>query len=337
MLCSDAISLVTGKDADGDEGGAAPSEPSKSKLGSLSALLRHGSSSAAREAREAGAEPGGEDDLEDGQVFTLGVSLSQVLSVTLAGPARLQIAFFPNKPTKKTIGRHAKGVLLATFAAGASGEASPGVGAGAHSFTVELRDDAEAEALKAEITGAMHRLSEALSWLDQRLPLISQTTLMAVSVDEGAGQRQTLLPFPQFGQRLALPPAVSQALQAGAGAAAGGAPPQAGTITAWLSTAVGPAVATITPAMLLDPSGDYELLHTVVAEVRSPPDCEATLHTNTGTGAAAGVRCPQGAWRQAWTPNSSCVDSGFCWTFTSWCGPSAFHCPLQPGGRTTCR
>lgn len=237
------------------------------------------------------------DGVEDSQLSKLGVALTQVLAVEVFQEKRVKISFAAQRPTTRKTEETTKTVVKSLlfpiwypFDALNKEDWSiesyleghlvrdPGV----HSIIIELANKKEAEALKHDIECAGKRLYEAVQFLGLGLPFRTSTNVTMLTVDVTSkkqqgdamtrsrrhswGHRQVrtpvlshVIPFPGWGEKLALPDNISTALlkqqehQGDVMRMPSISPSSASStvIKIWLTTPLGPAVAEVTPTMIL--------------------------------------------------------------------------------------
>lgn len=219
------------------------------------------------------------------EVVSMSISLTQLVAVEVAewhGKPRLKLVYQPNKPAGGGQGMAAVRGLLnpvwqplesvlredASGAGGAGGLLRSGRSTAhdpsAHVVLLEAGGAQEAAALCASIQAAVRQLAAALRWLSRGLPLQEAPVVTAVTVEPGAAwptkaaraggggdvpcgvpapgaprAAASLVPFPGWGQRLALPLEASRPSLA-----------QQPLVKVWISSALGPAVAQLTPGQL---------------------------------------------------------------------------------------
>jgi hypothetical protein len=324
VLTPDALQLFTSDDAaeEAAAGGGKPAAGARAYggLGKLVSVRARGESPMGREATGAAAPAaavagaaaptgGDAEDLQEGQVFRLGVALGQILSVQVVKDCRLLVTYTPNRPSKRNaVEEHALSVLRslrermeeAVRWREAAGEGARRRDPTAHHFTVVAADGGEARGLAAAVQRAQRQLALAVEWLADGLPLRPQAQLVMLTVTgggedggaeggaqgrgragpppgdeaQGAGAppgHAFVLPFPAWGAQLELPPAVGAAIAAPSSRRAAET-----SIAVYLSTPLGPAVAALPLAQLRRSAAEGSCPLTAVAALQTPPGDDAS-------------------------------------------------------------
>ncbi|KAL4539619.1 hypothetical protein Ndes2437B_g02017 [Nannochloris sp. 'desiccata'] len=162
------------------------------------------------------------EDLSEGQVFRLGVALSQIVGVEIQKEVRIKVFYQPNRPSKKgTVEEQTlmvlKGLLKTVdimkfrdYKTGTSSTSSSPPGSAAltaapstttttvatapitspvmpphkhaHHFTIVTESKEEAAGIKEDIEHAQRQLAMAVFWLSEGLPLRGTSNIMMVTV-----------------------------------------------------------------------------------------------------------------------------------------------------------
>jgi len=151
------------------------------------------------------------EDLSEGQVFRLGVALSQIVGVEIQKEVRVKVFYQPNRPSKKgTVEEQTlmvlKGLLKTVdimkfrdYKQGTSNTnpsssppGEPALAASnapvmpphkhAHHFTIVTESNEEAAGIKEDIEHAQRQLAMAVFWLSEGLPLRGTSNIMMVTV-----------------------------------------------------------------------------------------------------------------------------------------------------------
>lgn len=252
------------------------SKPSASNSSGESVSGAPSSASLQQTATGSGGTGDDPEDLSEGQVFRLGVALSQILAVQVVKENRVRILYQPNRPSKKGSVEEQTLVVLRTLLSAvdmvswnnATTPPPPLTFPHAHHFTVVAPDGFEARNIRDEIERAQRQLAFAVLWLSEGLPLREDSTPTMVTVgpkhtgpgsgpsgaspngyvtdeDEIAlpsavGISAYTVPFPSWGQNIQLPPEACSALASQNSRRLGDT-----VITIYLSTPLGSATAEI--------------------------------------------------------------------------------------------
>ena len=233
------------------------------------------------------------EELAEGQIFRLGVSLNQVLGVDIVKDVRVKVYYQPNRPSKKgSIEEQTMMVLrtlLRTVDVKKVGkhhrEASSLPHPNAHHFTIIAESTEEALAIKDAIERSQQKLAMAVLWLSEGLPLrrtssivmvtvgassvntTTTTTTTAATANANIGQNTFSFPYPAWNAELELPIDVSGAL---------GTPNSRRSLTTsvkiYLSTPLGPATAEIPLLSLLQSASEGSAPITTTATLQVPPE-----------------------------------------------------------------
>jgi hypothetical protein len=151
------------------------------------------------------------EDLSEGQVFRLGVALSQIVQVEVQKDVRVKVFYQPNRPSKKgTVEEQTLMVLrgllrtvdimkFRDYKYGTSSTSSTSSPSGdaalstitapviaphkhAHHFTIVTESKEEAAGIKEDIEHAQRQLAMAVFWLSEGLPLRGASNIMMVTV-----------------------------------------------------------------------------------------------------------------------------------------------------------
>lgn len=212
------------------------------------------------------------EDLSEGQVFRLGVALSQILAVQVVKENRVRVLYQPNRPSKKGSVEEQTLVVLRTLLSAVDMVSWNNVGTPtppsafphAHHFTIVAPNGCEAGNIRDEIERAQRQLAFAVLWLSEGLPLREESKPTMVTVgpkttrpetggspngyatDEedvlpcAVGTSAYMVPFPSWGQNILLPPEACNALASQNSRRLGDT-----VIMIYLSTPLGPATAEI--------------------------------------------------------------------------------------------
>lgn len=136
------------------------------------------------------------EDLNEGQVFRLGVALSQILAVQNIKGNRVRVLYQPNRPSKKGSVEEQTMMVLRTLLSAMDvmsarkDPATPPPTATfqhGHHFTIVAADAMEAMDIMEEIEQAQRKLAMAVLWLSEGLPLRDDSRPVMVTVGAGRG------------------------------------------------------------------------------------------------------------------------------------------------------
>lgn len=193
-----------------------------------------------------------EDELLEGQIFRIGVSLNQILSVEIHNGSEMVVFYQPNKPTKRSIIEQNKVYLYKNLmdAVDTLGSAMYkkdnkskadifGKYPDAHHFLVKFSKGEDPVEFKSEICNAQDRFQQAMVWLGRCLPLNDQSHVIMVTVGYQDSLDRFCHPRPSLNDLIELPLHVGKAI------AKQDSRYLDMRISIYLSTPIGPATATV--------------------------------------------------------------------------------------------
>ena len=193
-----------------------------------------------------------EDELLEGQIFRIGVSLNQILCVEIHNGSEMVVFYQPNKPTKRSILEQNKIYLYKNLMDAVDTLGSVmyksdskskidifGKYPDAHHFLVKFSKGEDPFKFKSEISNAQDRFQQAMVWLGRCLPLNDQSHVIMLTVGNHDSSHRFCHPCPSLNSAIDLPTDVGKSI------AKQDSKYLDTRISVYLSTPIGPATATI--------------------------------------------------------------------------------------------